>query len=222
MSRRSVTASEALSKVTTRWLAASLLALLSMSTPAAANPANGSSTTSNSTAGNASPGNSVLAPPAVSNAIDSPRLSGSGRFTWFGLKVYEARLWVGSQGLEAASFATAAFALELQYARSFEGKAIAESSASEIEQLGIGNEVQRQRWRDAMIRLFPNVTENDRLVGIHKPGQSVRFTLNDRAIGAIEDPDFGAAFFAIWLDPKTRAPGLRQAMLAGAGRRTSP
>ncbi len=212
MSQRSVAASEALSKTAVRWLAASLLMLLAISTPAAANPATG----------NPSTGTPVLAPPAVSNAIDAPRLSGSGRFTWFGLKVYEARLWVGAQGLEAASFASAAFALELQYARSFEGKAIAESSASEIEQLGIGNEAQRQRWRDAMIRLFPNVTENDRLVGIHKPGQSVRFTLNDRAIGAIEDPDFGAAFFAIWLDPKTRAPGLRQAILAGAGRRTSP
>ncbi len=184
------------------WLAAALWIALTLSAPAAGNPA--------------------VVPQSVLSSLDAPRLAGSGRFTWFGLKVYEARLWVSAQGLEPTSYAAAAFALELQYARSFEGKAIAESSFSEIEQLGIGTDAQRQRWRDAMVKLFPNVTENDRLVGIHKPGQSVQFLLNDRSIGLIDDPQFGPAFFAIWLDPKTRASGLRQALLAGAVRRTSP
>lgn len=161
------------------------------------------------------------APPAVVSAISSPRLSGSGRFTWFGLKIYEARLWIGPDRFEPGQFAASTFALELQYARALDGKAIADSSADEIEQLGLGNESVRQRWREAMSRIFPNVSENDRLIGIHKPGSGVSFVFNDRPIGAIDDPQFGAAFFAIWLDPKTRAPGLRKAILAGADQRAN-
>ena len=161
-------------------------------------------------------------PPTVQQSLGSANLSGTGRFTWFGLKIYEARLWVGSEGLDPLRFAAAAFALELKYARSLDGKAIADSSIAEIEKLGIGSDMERSRWREAMHKLFPNVSENDRLVGIHKPGHSVSFTFNDQPIGAIEDPAFGPAFFAIWLDPKTRAPALRQAMLAGAARRNPP
>lgn len=187
---------------TTLFFTSVLLGLLVLGAPAAANPAG--------------------APQAVTEVLSSARLSGSGRFTWFGLKIYEARLWIGSEGIDPSRFAEGAFALELQYARALEGKAIAASSFEEIEKLGIGSEAQRNRWRDAMLRLFPNVTENDRLVGIHKPGHNVSFVFNDRPIGTIEDPSFGPAFFAIWLDPKTRAPGLRQAMLAGASRRNAP
>jgi Chalcone isomerase-like len=165
---------------------------------------------------------SPRAPSSVASAISSPRLSGAGRFTWFGLKIYEARLWIGPDRFDPSQFAASAFALELQYARSLDGKAIADSSADEIEQLGLGNESARQRWREAMSRIFPNVAENDRLIGIHKPGAGVSFVLNDRPIGAIDDPQFGAAFFAIWLDPKTRAPGLRKAILAGAAQQANP
>jgi Chalcone isomerase-like len=158
-------------------------------------------------------------PREIGHALADARLSGQGKFTWFGLKIYDARLWVAAAGLELAQYANMPFALEIRYARSMPGKSIAEQSDKEIQALGIGGDTQRTRWLEQMVRLFPDVNDGDRLIGIHQPNQATEFWLNGNALGRVDDPQFGAAFFAIWLDPRTKAPGLRQAMLAGAARR---
>jgi len=41
----------------------------------------------------------------------------------------------------------------------------------------------------------------------------VRYFHNDRPIGDIDEPGFGRAFFAIWLDPKTSEAAFRQLLL---------
>lgn len=161
-------------------------------------------------------------PAGIAQLIGEPRLSGSGLLTWWGFRVYEARLWVAASGLDPQRFQASPFALEMLYARAFDGRSIADSSAEEIEKLGMGSTAQRERWLEAMVRVFPNVARGDRLVGIHRPGRGVSFLHNDRVIGVIDDPDFGAAFFSIWLDPRTSAPGLRKAILAGADAGTRP
>lgn len=161
------------------------------------------------------------APVAIADAMPNARISGEGKFTWFGLKLYDARLWVSDVGLELGQFSNTPFALDIHYSRSLDGKAIAEQSAKEIETLAFGDDSARSRWRDAMIRLFPNVSKGDRLIGIHLPGKATRFWLNGKALGSVDDPEFGSAFFAIWLDPRTKAPRLRQAMIAGAARRVA-
>lgn len=172
----------------------------------------------------AAPVTASSTPAGIAQLIGEQRLSGSGLLTWWGFRVYEARLWVAATGFDPQRFQASPFALEMLYARAFDGRSIADSSAEEIEKLGMGSTGQRERWLDAMIRLFPNVARGDRLVGIHRPGRGVSFLHNDRQIGAIDDPEFGAAFFSIWLDPRTSAPGLRKAILAGAdtGARSEP
>ena len=44
-----------------------------------------------------------------------------------------------------------------------------------------------------------------------------RFYQGDRLLGAIDTPGFAEAFFAIWLDTRTSAPDLRQALLHRPG-----
>lgn len=162
-------------------------------------------------------------PPPVAAALADARLSGEGLLRWFGLRVYEARLWVGPEGLEPSRLHALPFALDLRYARRLEGGAIAETSHREIARMGFGTEQQRRGWLDAMRRIFPDVADGDRITGVHRPGAGVNFYKNDRRIGSVEDPDFGPAFFAIWLDPRTIAPDLRQTLLAGAqAQRTRP
>lgn len=160
--------------------------------------------------------NTVDAPLAVTQALAEPRLSGEGDLRWFGLRVYTAQLWVGRPGLRGDRLAAAPFALDLRYATSIKGSVIAERSAQEIERMGFGDPMRRTRWSDAMKRLFPDVARGDRLTGVHEPGRGARFYLNDRPIGAVEDPDFANAFFAIWLDERTVAPALREALLRQA------
>lgn len=155
-------------------------------------------------------------PASVQRHMSDARLSGGGRFTWFGLTIYEAQLWVGPRGLVPSRFSELPFALELKYARALNGQAIAESSAREMAALELGTEAQRSRWLAQMQRIFPDVRANDRITGLHSPGQSARFVLNDSPIGDIPDPAFSGAFFAIWLDPRTRASELRDALLVGS------
>jgi Chalcone isomerase-like len=57
------------------------------------------------------------------------------------------------------------------------------------------------------------VKSGDKLTGVFLPKQGTRFFFNGRLTAEINDPAFGDAFFAIWLDEKTKQPGLRRALL---------
>jgi hypothetical protein len=134
---------------------------------------------------------------------------GEGTMRWFGLKIYEARLWTPGG---APDFARP-LRLELRYARALRGAAIAERSDEEIARLGLGTPAERAVWLAAMRRLFPDVAPGDTLAGEHVPGFGARFQRNGAPLGEVADPAFSRAFFSIWLDPRTSAPELRAALL---------
>ena len=90
----------------------------------------------------------------------------------------------------------------------------ADASIDEIKKLGIGTNAQHDQWLADMKKIFPNVEEGYQLTGVFSPGQPSRFFLNGKSIGDITDPEFGPAFFGIWLHPKTSAPKLRQLLLS--------
>jgi len=134
---------------------------------------------------------------------------GQGSLTWFGLHVYDAALWAPNARVDFAE----PLALVVRYARALEGASIAERALEEIAQLGIGSGAQRAAWEARLRALLPDVEDGDLVAGVHRPGQGMRFYLNGHRIGEIADPAFSRAFFAIWLDPRTRAPELRAALI---------
>ncbi len=138
---------------------------------------------------------------------------GSGSFRWFGLKLYDARLWSRKRSVSTEDWMRTPLALELTYSRNLYGTRIAEASSDEMKKLGIGTAAQQRAWLDAMKQMFPNVEEGTQLVGLYQPGQPTRFFRDGVAIGEIADPEFGPAFFGIWLHPHTSAPKLRAALL---------
>lgn len=152
-------------------------------------------------------------PAYIVREIPDARAAGRGKLTWFGLQVYDARLYVPERGFDADDFASQRFALEMTYARRLDGKSIAERSGVEIEKLGFGTEDQRAAWLREMSKIFPDVAAGQRLAGLHLANGATRFYFDGRFIGAIDDPAFGRAFFAIWLDPRTSAPKLRTELL---------
>lgn len=154
-------------------------------------------------------------PDHVRRQIDDARPSGAGRLTWFGFHVYDARMFV-PRNFNPSNPALQPFALEITYARNLEGRAIAERSRDEIARLGLGSDAKRDRWLADMVALFPDVTPGQRLVGIYRPGSSTRFYVDGNFLGEVADPEFGRAFFAIWLDPRTSAPQLRASLLSAA------
>lgn len=152
-------------------------------------------------------------PGYVRQALPEATLVGQGMFRWFGLSVYKARLWGDKAKVTATGWPASSFALELEYTRKIEGEDIAIASIDEIKKLGLGTNAQHDQWLAEMKKLFPNVDEGHKLTGIFIPEQASRFFLDGKLIGEIDDPEFGPAFFSIWLHPKTSAPKLRRLLL---------
>jgi hypothetical protein len=150
-------------------------------------------------------------PSHIAAALPDAHLAGSGTYRWFGIRVYDAQLWVGPQGYQADA---APFALDLRYGHSFAGNKIAERSATEIDKLGIGSASQRSEWLKQMETCFPDVEDGTHLTGIFHPGAGAAFYRDGKPLCDIKDAQFATAFFAIWLDPHTSAPGLRTELLS--------
>lgn len=157
----------------------------------------------------------LAAPAEVAGAITAPRLWGRGTLRFFGLLVYEARLWAGADFVPQR-YDGHAFALELQYARKLEGAAIAQRSIVEMRRSAMLNDSQAQAWQSAMTSAFPNVVAGDRLTGVHVPGDVTRFFHNGLPTSAVADPMFARAFFGIWLATSTSEPDLRRQLIGSA------
>lgn len=155
------------------------------------------------------------APPELAGELPDARLQGQGRFTYFGLHVYDARLWVGP-GFAAEAFERHPLALELQYGRGLEGRQIAERSLAEMKKVGTVTAPQAERWLTQMTQAFPDVAKDDRITGVLHPAESARFFMNGKPRADIRDPDFARLFFSIWLSARTSEPTLRQALVGGA------
>lgn len=162
----------------------------------------------------------VTKPPAeVAAELPDARLQGRGRLRYFGLHIYDARLWVGPgyprEAPAREDYATQALALELEYARALDGAKIAERSIEEMERAGKLPAAQAQAWLDFMKQAFPDVRAGSRLTGLQRPGESARFYVDGRPGRELRDAEFARRFFGIWLAPQTSQPALRQALLGG-------
>ncbi|USX13546.1 chalcone isomerase family protein [Oxalobacteraceae bacterium OTU3CAMAD1] len=156
------------------------------------------------------------APAHVERELGAARLAGQGVFTYFGLSIYTAELWVGPKGYRPAAKEAAPYVLDLRYARALDGRRIAEASAAQMEKIGAGSAAQRAAWLAKMQAIFPDVKEGSRLSGLFLPGEGVRFYRDGKPLATVADPAFAQAFFGIWLDSATTAPNLREALLRDA------
>lgn len=137
---------------------------------------------------------------------------GSGVLTWSVFRLYRATLYA------PGSFDPGRpYAIDLNYLRRITADQIVTASVSEIERLRAPGASDLALWRDALAALIPDVTLGGRLVGVFIPDQGVVFYSATQRLGEIPDARFAEAFGAIWLDPQTRSPTLRLAML-GEGR----
>lgn len=143
------------------------------------------------------------------------RTQGTGALRFLGFKAYDATLW-----LAAAPSANASplqnkslFALEIVYNTTLTSDEIVNVSLLEMARLKRLTDVQRKTWTTDMTKFFPSVKSGDRLTGVYVPKIGTRFFFNGKLISEINDPAFGDAFFAIWLDEGAKKPDLRRALL---------
>jgi len=156
----------------------------------------------------------VALPPELGSELSGATLAGSTRMRFFGLNIYDARLWV-TPGFQPAAYWLHAFALELVYLRSLGGQAIAQRSLDEMRRSGPLNTEVADRWLATMRKLFPDVAAGDRITGLHSPRQGARFWVNGQSRPAVNDLEFSRAFFGIWLAESTSEPRLRTELLSG-------
>ncbi|MBK7766513.1 MAG: chalcone isomerase family protein [Sulfuritalea sp.] len=137
------------------------------------------------------------------------RVQGQGEMRWFGLRLYEASLWAPGGRWQAEL----PYALELRYARDIPSGRLVDASIQEMQRLGAADDERLARWKVALEQVFPDVRSGDVIVGMHLPARGAEFYHQGRLTGRIDDVDFARAFFAIWLDERTREPGLRARLL---------
>ncbi|MFJ9450811.1 MULTISPECIES: chalcone isomerase family protein [unclassified Herbaspirillum] len=143
--------------------------------------------------------------------LPQARLQGHAGLRWFGLKIYDAALWSAAGPFDPEQ----PFALELTYQRSISRARIVQTSVDEIRRL-FGeryDDARLKRWEDAMAGVFTDVNEGDQLTGVYLPGLGCRFYSRTQLLGEVRDPEFARAFFAIWLDPRTKDMQLRNRLL---------
>jgi hypothetical protein len=149
----------------------------------------------------------VLAAPVFTTLLPGAQQVGQGVFKRFGWSIYEARLYAVAGRFDVAQ----PYALSLTYERTIAGDRLVQSSLDEMRKLGKPVD-QHPEWAAELARVLPSVTKGVTLTGVHRPGEGATFYEQDKVIGQINDV-LARAFFAIWLDPRTSEPSLRQSLL---------
>ena len=140
------------------------------------------------------------------------RVQGQGEMRWFGFRLYQASLWAPDGRWQADR----PYALVLRYARDIPSARLVQASIEEMQRLGSADNERLTRWKIDLERVFPDVRTDEVIHGVHLPQRGAEFYHQGKLTGRIDDVEFARAFFAIWLDPRTREPALRTSLL-GAG-----
>lgn len=151
-------------------------------------------------------------PAEVNTELPGAKLQGRGLLRFLGLRVYDARLWV-SEGFKPDDYAQHPVALELEYARELVGKRIAERSLVEMRKVGEVPDDKATAWLAVMEQAFPDVKAGDRITGLYRPTDGIRFFINGKAGREVRDTAFARLFIGIWLSPRSSEPALRRALL---------
>ena len=161
---------------------------------------------------------SESAPETATPALEGLVEIGSGKLTWFGLQVYEARL-LDPDGQYDGGGQQGTLALEITYRRNIPRSRLLDTTEQEWSRLERELEISERStvedWLGQLEGIWPDVAPGDRIIALYEPGGATRFYGNDGLLGVIEDPRFGPAFLGIWLHPDTRADDLRTALIGG-------
>lgn len=102
--------------------------------------------------------------------------------------------------------------LELQYLRDFKAQALLDSTEDEWQHLGINNP-NSKTWINQLQRIWPDISQNDRLAIVVDSDSYSYFYWNDKFIGSVDDPEFSQAFLDIWLSKNSSQPKNRELLV---------
>jgi hypothetical protein len=162
--------------------------------------------------------------------VPEARLAGEGEYTWFGMRIYQAQLWVGRKATRARRPQRRRSCWNCA-TRALDGRKIAEASYEQMQKLGARR---RSAWRGwpPCSASFPDVKEGQRIAGAYRAGiaPGVRFYLDGKVLADVSDGDFARAFSPSGCRPSRRRRSCARrccrcgaaAMNAGASALTLP
>lgn len=159
---------------------------------------------------------------ALASALPGPvieqgyalRRVGAGELRWLGFPIYDASLWTTSG--RYGGFGTGeTVALSLWYQRSFSRDELVRITETAWKKLGQPSDAQRERWVAELRRVWTDVSPGRNVTTVVIAGGPTRFYDQTGRFAQLDDPDFGPAFLAIWLDPRSIVSDLRLQLLGG-------
>jgi hypothetical protein len=141
---------------------------------------------------------------------------GSGDLRWFGMHIYEASLWSPDGRFDGLA-SRQPMALSLWYGRDFSREELLRITGTAWKLLGETSAAQQQKWIGDLRGFWLDVAKGHNLTAVVVPGGETRFYDQRRLLGRVDDPQFGPAFLAIWLHPRSVVGNLRGELLGGSG-----
>ena len=157
----------------------------------------------------------VLATPAyaadiVARYVPQSKPVGQARLTYLMWDVYDAVLYAPRGTWDGKR----PFALQLTYLLDLKGAKIADRSIVEIRRQRNHDPATLERWRQQLRAIIPDVKKGESLTGVYARDGKTIFYRGAERLAVIDDPEFGPAFFGIWLGEATSEPKLRRKLLA--------
>ena len=163
-----------------------------------------------------------LAAPARAATLPGPvieqgyplRPVGTGDLRWLGMAIYEASLWTTS-GRYSGFGPGETVALSLDYRRAFSRDELVRITDIAWRRLGHLDAGQRERWLAELRRTWSDVSPGQNVTTVVIPNGPTHFYDHQGRFARVDDPAFGPAFLAIWLDPRSVVGELRLRLLGG-------
>lgn len=134
---------------------------------------------------------------------------GKGRQTVWGIRVYDATLWI--VGLQWS--ANAPHALDIEPGRAVPAETLVKNAIAEMRDLKVGDESKLRIWKAEMRKVVPSVKQGDQVVIFCSRSNQTLVYFNDSRVGEIDDPSFCPAVMSVWLHPETKHQAMRKALL---------
>ena len=149
-------------------------------------------------------------PAPVQSQAPGIRPLGRGRQTVWGIRVYDATLWVVGDRFTPVQ----PHALDVESGRSVSADTMVNNAMDEMRRLKLGDASQLASWRLEMRRLIPNLNSGDQVV-VFCPSEEKTLTYyNGRIQGEVDDATLCSAIMNIWLHPASQNQALRKSLLA--------
>jgi hypothetical protein len=148
-------------------------------------------------------------PPQVLSKAPGMHPFGTGRHTYWGIRMYDATLWiVGPQRSPATPHA-----FDLEPGRAVPADTLVKNAISEMRDLKLGDQSQIGIWQGELTKIIPNVRQGDQVVLFCPDTKRTLAFLNNSTSGAVDDPSLCPALMSVWLHPRTKHQAMRRSLL---------